>query len=120
MCAFIIPHMMEFQVKSLKKVDVVTVTGRVDSTNANDFDNALKGLLDKGRKNLVIDLANLDYISSAGLRALVSALKTARAGNGNIVIAQPNERMRDTLALVGFQSLFPQYNDVLDAVDSFA
>lgn len=109
---------MELEVKSLKKVDVITVSGRIDSSNAGDFDNALKDLLGNNRKHLVIDLSSLEYMSSAGLRAMVAALKGARAGGGDVIIAQPNERMVDTLKLVGFQSLFKQYDNVLDAVDA--
>lgn len=111
--------MMEIEVKSLKKVDVVSLSGRVDSSNAADFDHALQALLNKRRHNLVLDMSKLDYMSSAGLRAMVSALKAARSGGGNVVIARPTERMVDTLQLVGFQSLFTQYSDVLEAVDSF-
>ncbi|BCX02632.1 MAG: anti-sigma factor antagonist [Candidatus Roseilinea sp.] len=95
------------------------MSGRVDSANAADFEQALKALLSKGRYNLVLDFSKLDYMSSAGLRAMVSALKAARQGGGNVVIAQPAERIVDTLTLVGFQSLFDQYSDVLEAVDSF-
>lgn len=111
--------MMELEVKSLKKVDVIAVSGRIDSSNAADFDNAMKDLLSQGRRNIVLDLSKLDYMSSAGLRAMVAALKNARHGGGNVVIAEPNERMVDTLKLVGFQTLFTQYPHVLDAVDSF-
>ncbi len=111
--------MMEIEVKSLKKVDVVTLSGRIDSSNATDFDNALKDILTKKRHNVVLDLAKLDYMSSAGLRAMVSALKNARSAGGNVVIAQPNERIVDTLKLVGFQTLFKQYDNVLEAVDAF-
>jgi anti-sigma B factor antagonist len=111
--------MMELEVKSLKKVDVITLSGRIDSSNAADFDSALKNALGQGRRNIVLDMSKLEYMSSAGLRAMVAALKLARSSGGNVVIAQPNERMVDTLKLVGFQSLFAQYGNVLDAVDSF-
>jgi anti-anti-sigma regulatory factor len=50
---------------------------------------------------------------------MVAALKTARGKGGNVVVAQPTERMVDTLKLVGFQTLFPHYDNVLKAVDSF-
>lgn len=110
---------MELSVKPLKQVDVVTVTGRVDSSNAGEFENALKGLLNRGRHKLVLDFAQLDYISSSGLRAMVSALKSARNSGGDVVIVKANDRIRDTLSLVGFQSLFVQYDDLLDAVDAF-
>jgi anti-anti-sigma factor len=111
--------MMEIEVKSLKKVEVIAISGRVDSSSAGEFESVLKGLLDRGRHNLVLDMAKLDYMSSAGLRAIVAALKSARSVGGNVVISQPSERMVDTLKLVGFQTLFTQYDNVLDAVDSF-
>ncbi|MGQ9814410.1 MAG: STAS domain-containing protein [Candidatus Roseilinea sp.] len=110
---------MEITVKPLKQVDIVKVNGRIDSATAPEFENALKGLLDRGRKKIVIDCQNLEYISSAGLRAMLAALKSAKNGGGNVVLAQPNDRVRDTLALVGFQTLFLQYTDIIDAVDSF-
>lgn len=110
---------MEITVKPLKQVDIIKVSGRIDSATAPEFENALKGLLDRGRKKIVIDCQNLEYISSAGLRAMLAALKSAKSNGGNVVLAQANERVRDTLALVGFQTLFLQYTDIVDAVDSF-
>jgi anti-sigma B factor antagonist len=111
--------MVEIEVKSLKKVEVVKLSGKIDSSNASDFDNTLKDLLSNGRRNLVLDMSNLEYMSSAGLRAIVAALKSARSRGGDVVVAEPSERMVDTLKLVGFQSLFKQYDNVLDAVDAF-
>ena len=70
--------MVELSVKPLKKVDVVSVVGRVDSANVGELEVALKGLQDRGRHKLVLDFEKLDYISSGGLRAMVAALKTAR------------------------------------------
>ncbi len=110
---------MEISVKPLKHVDIVSVNGRIDSATAPEFDNALKGLLEHGRKKIVLDFSGLDYISSAGLRAMLSALKTAKNGGGNVVLVKTNDRIRDTLTLVGFQTLFLQFNDVVDAADSF-
>jgi anti-anti-sigma factor len=110
---------MDISVKPLKLVDVVSVTGRIDSATALEFDKALKGLWERGRRKIVLDFTKLDYISSAGLRAMLSALKAAKNGGGNVVLVSVNERIRDTLTLVGFQSLFLQFNDIVDAVDVF-
>ena len=110
---------MEISVKPLKQVDIVSVTGRIDSATASEFDNALKGLLERGRKKIILDYTKLDYISSAGLRAMLSALKAAKNGGGNVVLVNVNERIRDTLTLVGFVSLFLQFSDTVDAVDAF-
>lgn len=110
---------MQLKVKALKKVDIVTVKGRVDSATAPEFDNALKGLQQEGRHKLVLDMSGLDYISSAGLRALVSALKAAKQHNGGVHLVGVSDKVRDTLEVVGFQSLFPDFESTLDAVDAF-
>ena len=112
-------EMLELEVQPLKKVDVVKFKGRVDSSNVAEFEGAIAALQQQGRHCLVLDMTNLSYMSSAGLRAMVSALKFAKNRGGNVVIAAPNANMVDTLTLVGFQTLFPQYDDVLKAVDSF-
>ncbi len=111
--------MVEFSIKPLKKTDVISVVGRIDSANVGELETALTGLQERGRHKLILDFEKLDYISSAGLRVMVTALKTARSSSGDVVIVKPNDRIRDTLNLVGFQSLFVQYDDVLDAIDSF-
>lgn len=111
--------MLELEVQSLKKVDVVKIKGRIDSTNVGEFENALNTLQQQGRHCLVLDMSELSYMSSAGLRTMVSALKTAKNKGGNVAVAAPNQNMIDTLKLVGFHILFPHYDDVLQAVDSF-
>lgn len=110
---------MELSLKALKHVDVVTVSGRIDSATTPEFETALKSLQERGRHKLVLQLKDLDYISSNGLRAMMASLKATRSHGGNLVLLQPNDRIRDTLGLVGFQSLFDTYDDILDAVDAF-
>ena len=66
---------MDITVRELKDVDVVSVTGRVDSNTSPKLDQTLKGLVENGRYKLVLDLAGVEYMSSAGLRAMVSCLR---------------------------------------------
>lgn len=91
----------------------------MDSATAPEFDNALKGLQLEGRHKIVLDFGALDYISSAGLRAMVAALKEAKAHSGAVYVSGANDKIRDTIAVVGFQSLFPIFDDLLEAVDAF-
>jgi len=111
--------MMELSVKALKQIDVISVSGRIDSSTTHEFETALKSLQERGRHKLVLQFKQLDYISSNGLRAIVAALKAARAHNGDVIIVEASNRIKDTLELVGFQSLFNQYDNLLDAVDAF-
>ncbi len=63
---------MEIETKSLKRADVVKVSGRVDSSTAPDLEKVLKGLMEQGNFRIVVDMSDLKFISSAGLRVLIS------------------------------------------------
>ena len=80
---------MEITTQEYKRLTVVTVTGRVDSATSGDFESALHGLIEKGRFNLVLDMAGVEFLSSSGLRVMVSVLKTARQAGGELCTAQP-------------------------------
>lgn len=110
---------MQISSRDLKRVNVVTVSGRVDSAAAPDLEKALQDLLESRRHQIVMELAEVEYMSSAGLRALVSALKTAKKAGGDVVIAQPSERVREVIDLAGLTSVFTMYEDTLEAVGSF-
>ncbi len=108
-----------FEINSYGSVDVVKVAGRVDSSNAPELDSALKGLQDSNRYKFVIDLAQVDYMSSAGLRTLVSALRTSKKRSGDVRLARPSERVTEVLELAGLTSLFQIFNDQTAAVGSY-
>jgi anti-anti-sigma factor len=105
----------------MKRCELVTVSGRVDSATAPELEETLLGLIQAGRKNMVINLAGTDYISSAGLKALLSALMKARKAipPGNVVISEIRPELRESFDLVGFDRLFTFYDDNTQAVGSF-
>src|SRR3990172_5352643 len=66
----------------------MSVKGRVDSTSAGELETALKKLLDDGKSNLVLDLSGVEFLSSSGLRVLVTTLKAVRKTGGDLRLAQ--------------------------------
>jgi anti-sigma B factor antagonist len=103
----------------MKRVDLVTVSGRIDSSNAAEFEKHLKELMEGGRHRLVLNLAGVTYMSSAGLRTLVSTLKECKKKSGDVRLAAPSERVAEVLSLAGLDSLFQVYDDDTAAVGSF-
>jgi anti-anti-sigma factor len=101
-------------------VDVFRVAGRIDSTTAPDLDDALHAAAGGTGPRIVVDLEAAEYISSAGLRALVSAAKAARRNRGDVRIARPSQRVSEVLKLAGLESIFSLHADVDTAVASFA
>ena len=79
---------MEIIHRPFKRADLVAVSGRVDSSNAADLEATFRSINDARRFRIVLDMGDLDYVSSAGLRVLVSTLKNCRRYNrGNLVLA---------------------------------
>jgi anti-sigma B factor antagonist len=91
----------------------------VDSNTAPTFEGELKSIIDEGQRNVVLELGGVEFMSSAGLRAMVSALKACRGGGGNLVIASPSDRVVEVMQLAGLTSLFNMYDDETAAVGSF-
>jgi anti-sigma B factor antagonist len=110
---------LNISVESLKRVELVEISGRVDSSNASELDHALKDVNERGRHNIVLDLSGVNYMSSAGLRSLVATLRECKKRGGDLRIANPSERVSEVLSLAGLDSLFQVYPDKTSAVGSF-
>jgi len=112
---------MEIKAETMKRCELVTVMGRVDSSTAPELEKVLLGLIQSGQKNIVVNMKDTDFISSAGLKALLSALMKVRKmlPAGDVVISEIRPEMKDSFDLVGFDRLFTFYDDDLRAVGSF-
>ncbi len=110
---------MEVSTTAYKRCAVVTVSGRVDSNTAPAFEETLKGVIDGGQRNVALETSGVEFMSSAGLRAVVSALKACKGGGGNLVLAAPSSRVVEVMQLAGLTALFTVFNDVTAAVGSF-
>jgi anti-anti-sigma factor len=97
---------------------VLTVGGRIDSETAPAFDAELGKALG-GNAKLVIDFKGVDYMSSAGLRAVVKAAQTAEQGGGSIRLAAVPEAITSVMYTVGLDQKINSYASVDEAVASF-
>jgi anti-sigma B factor antagonist len=106
--------------KEYKRVDLLEVVGRVDSSTAPQLEQALKKVIKDGRYRIVVDLSETEFMSSAGLRALLSALKEVRRFNrGDVRLASMPEKIKKAFDLAGFLELFQVYDNPVDAVGDF-
>jgi anti-sigma B factor antagonist len=110
---------MDISVQALKRAQIVDVKGRIDSSSAPQLDDKLKQLRDAGNYNIVLDLSGVDYMSSAALRAIVSALRDCKRHGGDVFLANPSSRVGEVLELAGLTSLFQIFDDKTSAVGSF-
>lgn len=101
------------------KVTLVEVSGRIDSMNANELGEALSDAIAENNVHLVLDLSQVEYMSSAGLREMVAAFKSARRAAGDLRIAQPSERVREVLEMAGLDAIFQIFPTQAQAVQSY-
>ena len=111
---------MEITTQEFKHCDLLKVKGRVDSLTAPEFSKALEKINKDGRFKIVIDMDELEYMSSAGFRALLAAQRNCKRYNrGELVLVNVPERIQEALELAGFTELFKTFDDPIEAVGSF-
>ena len=104
----------------LKRCDLVKLGGRIDSSIAPKVDEALKAITDAGRYRIVLDMADVEFVSSAFLRVLIKYLKECKRWNrGDLRLTRLQPRIVDVLNLAGLTPLFKIYGDDALAVGSF-
>jgi anti-sigma B factor antagonist len=111
---------MEIQVEYREAATVVRIVGNVDGLTAETLLAELQARVGEGHVRLVGDLSEVEYTSSAGLRALLSVLRDARRGGGDLRLAAVHPPVLKILELSGFTTILKLYDDVDGAVASFA
>lgn len=87
-------------------VTILSVKGRLDSVTAPILDGSLSGMLAAPGRRLLVDLSQLEYISSAGFRILLLAAKRADENGGQIALCGVSGKVRQLFDLGGFLDLF--------------
>jgi anti-sigma B factor antagonist len=116
---------MEVAHRRMHRVDILSIDGRMQAPEAAQLQERINQLFAEGRFRIVLDLKNLEYVSSPGLRVLIEARKRAREwkltdfDRGDVRIVNLPPRIKEVFDLTGFTSLFQVYEDLVDAVGSF-
>jgi anti-sigma B factor antagonist len=97
---------MEIGEEYAADLTIVDVNGRVDSSSAGALAEKLTSLIEAGRRQLVVNLDRVDYISSAGFRVLLVASRLAEAAEGKLALCGLSPDLQKLFALASFTELF--------------
>jgi stage II sporulation protein AA (anti-sigma F factor antagonist) len=97
---------MHIQQTDRDGIIIVAPAGRIDSTTSPAVEDALRKSVDGGARTIVVDLTNVDYISSAGLRVFLVLAKRMRDLQGRLVLCSLRGPVRQVFQLAGFLPLF--------------
>jgi anti-anti-sigma factor len=107
---------MEISEDRRADVVVLALSGKLDATMAKGFEEKILAVIDSGAQRLVVDLAQLEYVSSSGLRVFLLAGKRLQARQGKIGLCALKDHVRQVFDLAGFSSILPIYGSREEAV----
>jgi anti-sigma B factor antagonist len=110
---------MEINVKSIGQVTVVEISGDIDSNTAPQAQERVLPLVQPGSK-ILLDMSGVEYMSSAGLRILLSMYRQISRGDGGIVLVGLGEEIKDTMSVTGFLNFFMTRDTVDEGLQALA
>lgn len=110
---------MELQFNSFGQAGVVSVNGSIDALTVVELNQFVTSQITNGNSRLVIDLGQVDFMSSAGLRAILALFKQSRQNGGDLRLAAPQPGIEKVLKLSGFLNIIKTYPNSEAAVGSF-
>jgi len=104
---------MDIKIKETQGITIATVNGDVDGSTAATLQEQILPLAQAGSK-ILLDMSNVPYMSSAGLRMLLSLYRKATSVDGKLVLVGLSEEILDTMSITGFLDFFTTC-DTVDA-----
>jgi len=106
------------RVLSEQSITVLSLAGRLDANTVSQLERALTDAYISGHRTIVMDLGELTYISSSGLRVLLTGRNNARKRKGDILLCNLRPAVREVLEMVGFSAIFPIFENLEQAMDA--
>jgi anti-anti-sigma factor len=105
------------EIRQEKDTKIISVKGKMDAVSSPEFEKRLGEWMDQGQISFVVDLGEVYYISSAGLRSILLIAKALRAKEGRIICAGPKDEVKKMFKISGFSSMIPTYESLQAALE---
>jgi len=109
---------MEIFQENNNEIEIFSVKGSLDSNTSAEFETRIYAALENGQRKLILNLENLDYISSAGIRVMLKTTKDLKRMDGNIVLCALQDYVREVFEIAGFDGYLNIENNLKAALDS--
>ena len=95
---------------------IVKLEGRLDISNSSQFEQDCMKWIEQGQRKFILDLAALEYISSAGLRSILAATKKLKAQNGSLALCSLSGLVEEVVTVSGFDNILQVFADLDQAM----
>ena len=96
----------------------VSLFGTLDAPNSMEIEEGFQQTVSDKGGTVILDLSGVDYMSSYGLRMIMLGAKGLKTKEGHLLLASPSEYVRNILRMAGYETLFPIYDTVEEAISS--
>ena len=110
---------MEIQSEQIQHTLTISLTGSFDALTADQVEKYVGARLDGGQQQVILDLSQVDFMSSAGIRVLLDMTKKGRGMGGDLRLAAAQPGVQRTLDLSGLVRVIKVYASLEEAVDSY-
>jgi len=100
-------------------VTVLSLKGELDSSTYKDLQAKADEIINEDTKNILIDMSGLNFIGSAGLRAIHTTSNSTKEKGGSVKLLKPSEASHRVLKSLGFDEFFEIFQDLDKAIESF-
>jgi anti-sigma B factor antagonist len=110
---------LDIQIREREGIAILDLEGRLTLGEASDLRERVREICSAGRKNIILNLANVEYIDSTGLGAMVISFTTLQKTGGTLKLLNLSDRNVELLVLTKLYTVFEVFRDEQDAVNSF-
>ena len=112
---------MKIEERAIGDVTILTIEGQmtIDAPSGQRLGDTVRGVLKRGRKQIVLDLAGVAHIDSTGLCDIVAAYTTTIRRDGSLKLLSPTPRVCDLLRITKLRTVLDAYDSEADALASF-
>lgn len=108
---------MDVNVNTSGEITVIEIVGELDTTTAYNVQSQILPLAEKSHK-ILLDMSGITYMSSAGLRILLTLYRSIKERHGEIVLVGLNEDIKDIMSITGFLDFFTTFDNREDGLKS--
>lgn len=101
--------------KANKDITDIRVDGVIDTVTASELEQVFNSLINRQRFKIIVDLAGVDYVSSAGWGIFISKIKEARNNDGDIKLVNLTEDVYEIYELLGFENVLKIFDSLDEA-----
>jgi anti-sigma B factor antagonist len=112
---------MKFSSRKVGGVIIIDIEGKILMGEGDiEIKRSVDELLSRGERSIVLNLAKVPYIDSAGLGEIIRCFTSIRKSGGSLKLLSPNQRLIDLLSITKLVNVFDWYNDEASVVNSFS